>query len=212
MGASLPTGIPGRIFALTLAALAIAVVWLSVAAPLIAWHAARGEALANKQALLHRMEALAASLPEWQRARGEAAARGPARPALLAGNTDALAAAALQSMIQDMASHAGTTINSMEILPAEQRGAYRRIGVRVVAEGQYAVLLALCHAIGGASPRMLVDALTLRGPDARSRTDTPPLAASFIVLGFRAANGESMTGEPVTGEPVTGAPPASARP
>jgi hypothetical protein len=190
MGAGLPTGIPGRMLALALVALALALVWFSVLVPLLVWHAARGEDLARKQALLHRMEALADSLPDWQRAQSEVAARGPARPALLAGNTDALAAAALQGMIQDMASRAGTTINSMEILPAEPRGGYRRIGVRVIAEGQYGVLLALWQAIGGASPRMLIDAVNLRGPDARTRTDAPPLAASFIVLGFRAGSPE----------------------
>ena len=193
MGATLPTGIPGRLLALTLAVLAIALMWLSIVTPLLAWHAARADSLVHKQAVLGRMEALAASLPDWERAQAEAAARSPARPALLAGNTDALAAATLQGMIQDMASRAGTTINSMEILPAEQRGAYRRISVRVAAEGQYAVLLALWRALASASPHMLVDAIALRGPDARSRTDTPPLSANFIVLGFRAATAQPAT-------------------
>jgi hypothetical protein len=38
--------------------------------------------------------------------------------------------AALQSAVQRMATTAGAELNSMEMLPAEQHGTYRRIGLR----------------------------------------------------------------------------------
>ncbi len=65
------------------------------------------------------MTALVATLPELQRqSSGEHA---PAA-ALLEGASDAVAGAALQSTVQRMATTAGAELNSMEMLPAEQRG------------------------------------------------------------------------------------------
>ncbi len=188
MAPALPTGAVGRMLALALLCVAAVLVWLLIVAPLVEWHAQRGEAVERKQALLMRMEALAESLPAWRRAREEAAARGPASPPLLQGNSDALAAAALQGLVQDMATRSGVALRSTEILPAEPRGPYRRIAVRIVAEGQWQVLVALLGAIADAAPRMLVDGLHLRGPDTRAHTDAPPIAANFTVLAFRAAD------------------------
>lgn len=192
MAPTLTTGLPGRALALALAGLALLLAWLGLVAPLLDWHAQREDALEHKQQMAQRMEALAASLPEWRRLQADAAARGPARPALLEGTSDAVAAASLQGLVQEMASRAGLGVNSMEILSAEPRGPYRRIAVRVVAEGQWPVLLEIWRTIGAASPRMLVDDLHLRGPDARSRTDTPLIAASFTVLAFRPATGSEQ--------------------
>lgn len=186
MTAALPGGAVGRALALALLALVGMLAWLAAVDPLLDWHARRAEALAHKQALLPRLEALAASLPEWRRAQAEAASRAGARPSLLEGGTDAVAAAALQGRVQAMASQAGARVTSMEILAVEPRGPYRRIAVRVAAEGYLPELLDLLRAIGDAAPRMLVDGVQLNGPNAQATTDTPPIAASFTVLAFRA--------------------------
>lgn len=190
---ALPTGATGRLVALALVALAAGMAWFAVVEPALEWHARRADVLAHKQALLPRLEALAASLPEWRRAQAEAMNRAGARPSLLEGGTDAVAAAALQGKVQAMASQAGTRVTSMEILAAEPRGPYRRIAVRVVAEGHQPELLGLLRAIGDAAPRMLVDGVQLNGPNAQAHTETPPIAASFTVLAFRAGTG---TGQP----------------
>jgi hypothetical protein len=174
---------------LTLLAGVAAAAWFSAVDPLLDWYARRADALAHKQALLPRLEALAASLPEWRRAQAEAASRAGTRPSLLEGGTDAVAAAALQGKVQAMASQAGARVTSMEILAAEPRGPYRRIAVRVAMEGHLPELLELLRAIGDAAPRMLVDAVQLNGPNAQAHTDTPPIAASFTVLAFRAGTG-----------------------
>jgi hypothetical protein len=189
MNVALPTGTTGRALALALLTLLAMLAWFAAVDPLLEWHARRAEALAHKQTLLPRLEALAASLPEWRRAQAESASRAGARPSLLEGGTDAVAAAALQGRVQAMASQAGARVTSMEILAAEARGPYRRIAVRVAAEGQLPELLELLRAVGDAAPRMLVDAVQLNGPNAQATTDTPPIAASFTVLAFRAGTG-----------------------
>lgn len=187
MSPALPTGAAGRALALALLAVLAALAWFVAVAPLLEWHARRAEALAHKQALLPRLDALAASLPEWRRAQAEAASRAGTRPSLLEGGTDAVAAAALQGKVQALASQAGARVTSMEILATEPRGPYRRIAVRVAVEGHLPDMLPLMQALGDAAPRLLVDAVQLNGPNVQAMTDTPPIAASFTVLGFRAA-------------------------
>jgi hypothetical protein len=68
---------------------------------------------------------------------------------MLAGASDAVASAALQSRIEPMAAAAGVTIGSTEILPAETRGDDRRIGLRLIVTGTYGSLVKLSGAILG---------------------------------------------------------------
>ena len=184
MGGALPEGLRGRLLALALTLTAIAVLWLGCVQPLLTWHAARAEALEQRSALWQRMVALAATMPELQRkSSGE---RAPAA-ALLEGGSDAVAGAALQSVVQRMAARAGAELNSMEMLPAEERGAYRRIGLRVATAAQWPVLVELLREIEQGSPRMLIDDLQLRAPPVELRTATTPINASFTIVAFRAA-------------------------
>ncbi len=187
MALALPTGRSGRALALALAALAAAVVWLAVASPLVAWHAQRTEAVAARALLAKRMAQIAASLPLWEaRARADAAA-GPAPGAVLGQPSDAVAAAALQQVVQDLARTAGATLASAEALPAEPAGAYRRIRLRAALSADWPVLVALLQAIGQATPQMTIDDLALRRAPVLLGVTNPPLDASFTVLAFRAA-------------------------
>jgi type II secretory pathway component PulM len=118
MEGALPEGLRGRLLALALTVTILAVLWAGCVQPLIDWHAARSDTLEQRRALLQRMSTLATTLPELQRqASGEHA---PAA-ALLEGASDAIAGAALQSLVQHMTSMAGAELNSMEILPAATR-------------------------------------------------------------------------------------------
>jgi hypothetical protein len=89
-----------------------------------------------------------------------------------------------------MASSAGAELNSMEMLPAEQRGAYRRIGLRVAAAAQWPVLIELLRSIELGPPRMLIDDLQLRAPPVELRVANTPISAAFTVVAFRAAAAE----------------------
>jgi len=184
MEGALPEGLRGRLLALALTVTILAALWAGCVQPLIDWHAARADTLEQRRALLQRMTTLATTLPELQRqASGEHA---PAA-ALLEGASDAIAGAALQSSVQHMASMAGAELNSMEILPAEQRGTYRRIGLRVATAAQWPVLIELLRAVEQGSPRMLVDDLQLRAPPVALRAANTPISASFTIVAFRAA-------------------------
>jgi hypothetical protein len=190
MGGALPDGIRGRVLALALTVVALTVVWAGCLQPLIDWHASRAETLEQRRLLLQRMNALAATLPELQRQSSSELA--PAT-ALLEGQSDAIAGAALQSQVQQLAARAGAELNTMEILPSEQRRAYRRIGLRVTTTAQWPVLIELLRAIEQGSPRMLVDDLQLRAPPIEMRSNTQPINAAFTAFAFRSAsNGASQ--------------------
>nr|WP_280855587.1 type II secretion system protein GspM [Pararoseomonas indoligenes] len=179
----MPTGTRGRVLALGITVLLLAAVWLGAVAPLLDWHAARSERLAQRTALAARMAAVAETLP---RLRQEAVAVGGAPPALLEGTSDSLAGAALQSQVQEMASRAGITLGSAELLPAEAAGRYRRLSLRLSVNGSWPALIALLQALEEGTPRMLVDELQVRDAPSIAPGAGRPVAASLTVIAFRA--------------------------
>jgi general secretion pathway protein M len=189
---ALPEGRRGRILALSLTLTVLAALWFGVAQPLIDWHAGQAEDLEGRRALAARMAGLVETLPAL---RQEAAATRPAPVALLEGANDAIAGAAMQGAVQALARTAGANLASIETLPAEPRGAWRRIGLRVSLTASWPVLVELMRAIEQGSPGMLIDELQLRGPPVQVRSPGAPIAASFTILAFRAV----AAGEPPGG-------------
>jgi general secretion pathway protein M len=186
---NLPEGRRGQAVALGFLAAVLGLFWMAVASPLLDWYAARAEHLAERRAVLAHMVGVAAVLPSLRQAAGAAAAGGPPPAALLEGANDAIAGAALQGMVQDMAATAGASLASTEVLPGEQQGAFRRIGLRVNLSGTWTVLVAMLQAVEGSQARLLVDDLQLHAT-ARNRPGEPgagpaSIEASFVVLGFR---------------------------
>ena len=185
----LPTGLAGRCAALGLLFVLLWAAWLAVVDPLAAWYADRAERLDQRRALSLRMTSLAASLPALERQLADRAGAGPVAGALFAQPSDAVAAASLQQRLQEMASGVGASLSSTEVLAAEPVGAYHRIRVRVALSGSWPVLVSLFQVVAGSSPQMLVDDVQLRSTPVVVGRDTPPLDASFTVLGFRASDG-----------------------
>lgn len=188
METALPEGRRGQILAIALTLTLLATLWFGLAAPVIGWYHERAQELAQRQSLLRHMQVLAETLPSLEHAptAGQASP-----PALLPGTTDALAAAAMQNTVQAMATTVGVELTSMETLPAEARGRYRRIGLRVSLNAPWPVLIELVRAAGEGQPGMLVDDLQLRSAAVQTRTAATPVSASFTLLAFRAAQGGS---------------------
>ncbi len=183
MATSLPDGRRGQLLAVALGVVVIAAVWVGVVAPVIGWLQEQSERLGQRQVLAQRMAELAATLPALQ---SRAAARhvtGPAPSAVLDGNTDAVAGATFQQLLQQMAIGAGAYLSSVEVLPAEAVDGYRRIGLHVAVSAPWPVLLQLLQSVEQASPPMLVDDLRLHEPPLHNAA--LPMDVSFTLLAFR---------------------------
>ena len=196
MEVPLPSGRAGRLAALGITVVIVGLIWLAAVAPLLDWHADRAELLDQRRALLRRMEGIAQMMPELtqQASAGAGASSGAAPASLLDGATDAIAAAALQQLVQDMAARAGAGLSSAETLPATPVAAYRRIGLRVSVNARWSVLVGLLQMVEQASPRMLVDDLQLQSPRLVVQPPDPAMNAQFTVTAFRAA---TASGSPV---------------
>ena len=182
----MPTGRSGKVLALGLALPVLATAWAAVVRPLIDLHAERTEALANQAALAFRMAGLVQTLPALQRQAAVAVGNEPPANAILQGSTDAVAGAALQQFVQDMAMQAGVSLASTEALAAEQVHAYRLIGVRIALTAPWPVLVQLLRTIELARPTMMADDLQFHGPRLQIEQGDSPLDASMTMLAFRA--------------------------
>jgi general secretion pathway protein M len=185
---SLPTGQRGRVVAAGLAVLTLAVLWLGIMSPVIGFYDTRADRLDELRARVARETALIAALPQL-RAEAAAAAKAPQR-AVLAGNSDAIAGATLQEQVQSMASGVVAQLTSIETLPAEQVGAYRRIGVHVELAAQLSVVIQLLRAIEDAQPSMLIDDIRLTATPVGPQNAQLPLDAAFTVYAFRVGTGK----------------------
>jgi Tfp pilus assembly protein PilO len=185
----LPSGRRGLALALALALAVLAALYLIVAAPLVALFAQRQETIEARRMLLPRLQAVAAELPALRTRIAGLRAEQRTRQLTLDGATDAIASASLESRIDALARSVGVTIGSTESLPAEPRGPYRRIGLRLVLTGRYEALVNLLARLETVRPPLVVDNLQLHGPLARPGMETAAtLDAGLDIYGFRGSD------------------------
>ena len=182
VAARLPSGRRGQALALAMLALNLLVLWLGIGAPLYAWYASEADRLDDQRRLVARMAALAATLPDL--ARQASAARAGGNTARQ-GDSDALAAAALQQRLEHLASDAGIEIASVETLPTERSGGIKRIRLRVTWQASWPDLLTLLGAIETDTDSLLIGELELRA-DATHDADAPRLTGQFTLIALRA--------------------------
>jgi len=193
-----PQGYPkrqkGQLLALLLTAAVVALVWWGAVQPLRDWYTSQAETLAQQQLLAFRMARIASALPSLRAQKAAAPAESTAPHAslpnlLLEGDTDEIAAANLQERLQALALSAGTSLNSVENLPAERQAGEppsteRAIRLRITLVTQAAHFRSLLDAIEEGPPLMLVDDVRLSAPRLPMQAMLP-LEASLTVTGFR---------------------------
>ena len=181
----LPEGRVGQAISALLLVLVLSVVWVAAGSPLLEWYNARAEAIAGRGRIERRMVQIAASLPALQR---QAEPATTTAVPVLDGATDAIAGAQLQQRVQAMATEAGATLSTAEVLPAEPASAYRRISLRVAVNAPWPVLIALLTSVT-AGQGLSVDDLQLHGGRGFIRDKAAPIEASWVVLAFRPGTG-----------------------
>ncbi len=194
---ALPDGRRGQILALGIALAGLLVIWLTVLAPLWGWYQQRGAELARERALAAHMAALAREIPALQAAvAAQESAQGSAQESaqgsagggglLLEGGSDAIAGANLQSALQDLAAQAGAGLDSTALAPVQAEGALRKIGLEVSLTASWPALIGFLAAVETATPRLVVDGLSLSSAGPSGADGAPPVEASLTISGFRA--------------------------
>ena len=159
----MPSGRRGQLLALSLLLAALGGVYLLVASPLLGLYAERATVLENRRMLLPRLRAAAEELPILRARVEQLRVAAGTRKITLEGASDPIAAATLQSRIEELAASAGATIGSTESLPAEARSGYRRIGLRYVLSGSYETLVKFLAKLEAATPPLVIDNLHIHG-------------------------------------------------
>jgi general secretion pathway protein M len=185
---TLPGGRRGQALAIALTIIAAALLWLCTAAPLIGYYEVRADRLVQQEQLAARMKALSQEITVLRQTVSAAGLQSGSDQILLAGGTDVIAGANLQSALQDLATQAGTSLDSAALLSAQPAGTLRRIGMQVSITATWPVLIALLEAIGTARPYMILDQISLTSVLPTGPGQEPLLQAYFSVTAFRAGS------------------------
>lgn len=196
MSAALPTGRRGRLLAVSLALAVLASFYAAVVSPLIALYAANEVAAETRRMLVWKLDAVSRELPVLRSRMAKLRAAAAVDTHTLGGASDAVASAALQGRIGEIASTAGVAIASAESLPTEVQDGHRRVGLKLAVNGSYQGLIDLLAGLERTAPPLVVDNLQIRSSHQRLRGPVPPrsqaaaeqvpaLNASFEVYGFR---------------------------
>jgi general secretion pathway protein M len=180
--AILPEGRRGQIVAVAAPLCLILAVIIGILWPAWRWYDGRQQLLAAGQEQIAEILAQKNMLPELRQEAHAAALAPAATQVLLAGQSDAIAAANLESDLAGLAATSGATLTSTEVLPARISGGLRQVSVSAEVTASWPALTDLLVAIETARPRMIVDGLIIRsgafGPPGTS------LQASFSVSAF----------------------------
>ena len=167
------SGWVSRLAALALSAGVAFALYLFVVAPIVAGYAETGAAVAQAAELLDRYRRVAAARPALQERLDALKARQSEIGTYLSGETDALAGAELQELVNTTVAKGGGGLRSVQILPVKADGGFRRIGVRVQMTATIAQVLRLLHGLEAGSTLLFVDNLEVSNRRARRRRNRP---------------------------------------
>ena len=172
--------------AVTIFAAAIGSAYLLIAVPLQDLYLDRAAVLEDRRMLRSRLAVAATELPSLRARLAELRATASTSNVTLDGANDAIASANLQSHVEALATSLGVTLGSTEALAAEDRGGFRRIGLRIAVRGEYEGLVRLVGAIEGSVPPLVLDNLQIRAVTRPAGTPgSAKLDAGFEVYGVR---------------------------
>jgi general secretion pathway protein M len=205
---TLPTGRRGQIVALGAALVTLMALWLIVISPLIDFYSDRADQLQKQQAVIGRMERLVAQRQELMEQAANLGDAAPAKGNLLDGSSIPVATAALQGLVQDIASTSGATLASVESLPGETGNGYRRVGVKLALSASWPVLIHFMEALQESDTPMAVDDLQIHsGSETPKTPDQQVFEAGFAVYAPATAEPqEHKEAAPAEAAPAEGAP------
>lgn len=162
-----------RLAALALSAGVAFAAYIFVVAPIIAGYAETAAAVDQAAELLDRYRRVAAARPALQERLDALKSRQSEIGTYLGGETDALAGAELQELVNATVAAGGGGLRSVQILPVKADAGFQRIGVRVQMTATIAQVLRVLHGLEAGSTLLFVDNLEVSNRRARRRRNQP---------------------------------------
>lgn len=184
---ALPEGILGKILALAICGVLLAVAYLVAVEPALNFYQDRAQELSAQQATIARLAASARGLPALRASAAQWRTQSRDGGLLLAGSSDGVAAAAIQSSVKDFLDKSGAKLGSAEILPPMTHDNFQRVGVRVSLTGTLPMLLAVLRGVGTVHPVLFVDNVEIHTASGTAKTGGGDLlSVALDIYGFRA--------------------------
>ena len=166
---TLPTGLRGQFMAVAILLILVLLSYQLVARPAFKAYQAREEAILETRHAIRRYRHLLAQAAALESFNERYVREQPLAPLLLPGNNPALAGAALQQRLQDLAAQHQVRLLSLRTRPAEEDGGFQRIAVEARMQSNITGLRDLLYDIEQAEPYLFVDSLAIRNRPQRSR-------------------------------------------
>lgn len=181
----LPTGARGRWVALGLLVIGLAVVYQLTLAPLWQRYQALAPAIAEQRAQLERFQQLAARTP-LLRDRLDALRNDPRlNDYLVPGTSSALAAAALQQRLQELAQAQNGRVLSTRVGKPQEDSGFEQITINARLQIDLAGLQALLHSLETRSPYLFVRNLNVFRQSGRRAQNNDELDVQLDIYGLR---------------------------
>ena len=177
-----------RAAALALLAVVVGTAYLVLVAPVVEAYRSTDEATQHTLDQLARYEQISRANPN-RKAQLERLSKQQARSGIyLAGETDALAAAALQEDVGAKIERNGGRLRSIQILPVKTDGDFKQVSVRVQLTATLGSFARILHALESGKPYVFIDNLDVKNRRARKATkaqqDDPELVIRFDLYGY----------------------------
>jgi len=189
MGASAVFSAPwiSRATAIGILLVILLAIYSVLVSPLIAAYSQINSAVAQSTELLARYQRVTAQYPGLKGVLDRVNADHTASGVYLPGDTDALAAARLQEIVNSRVESNGAQVRSVQILPAKEDGDFRRVGVRIQLIATIASVARILYAFEAGSTFLFVDNLEVSNRKNRRRAGEqldPELLVRLDLTGY----------------------------
>jgi len=149
----------------------LALFYLLFIGPLIAAYSEINGAIAQSTDLLARYQRVIAQRATLQATLDKVNQEHTQSGVYVPGDTDALAAARLQEIVNSRVESNGAQVRSVQILPSREDGDFRRVGVRIQMTANIAAIARILYAFEGGDTYLFVDNLEISNRQSRRRLD-----------------------------------------
>lgn len=179
----------GRIVALALLVAIVALPWRLVVEPLRQSYAEIEDAEQSRQDMLARYERLADSREELRAELARQQEQPSSQEGYLSGESETLVAAELQNLVRTIVERNGGRLESTQVLPATNEGAFRRVSLRVRMAADSEQLFHIVYDLESMLPYVFLDSLDIVSRDRRGTRqsggrDSGVLSVSYDVYGY----------------------------